>query len=212
MKLVFRFLDSRGEESGVTKRDSFALNLLTTPLSPDSDTKTKKKLTDLEKKMTKIAASLLVAKVEERKREEEEEGIAVVSLMAGSKQIIGGVLKMKYCCVLFHSGQQLFLTVEGKGKKGLRVDAEWLGAGQVMTDYMAQRGFVSMDGKDLCLPLQCEEEGRPRWGHVKETVMRCNFRFFAEPWKVSPSLLSWSCSVEVAGLARTKCRGCRKAR
>ena len=204
MKLVFRFLDSRGEESGVTKRDSFALNLLTTPLSPETDNKTKKKLTDLEKKMTKIAASLLIAK--------EEEGIAVVSLMAGSKQIIGGVLKMKYCCVLFHSGQQLFLTVEGKGKKGLRVEAEWLGAGQVMTDYMAQRGFFSMDGKDLCLPLQCEEEGRPRWGHVKETVMRCDFRFFAEPWKLSPFLLCWSCSVEVAGLARTKCRGCRKAR
>ena len=37
-------------------------------------------------------------------------------------------------------------------------------------------------------------------------------RIFAAPWKLSSSLLCWGCSVEVAGLATTKCRGCKKAR
>ena len=157
-----RFLDSRGEDCGVTARDSFALNILTDPVGPETDKKTKNKLTDFEKKMTRLAATLLAAKVEEKKREEEEEGIAVVSLMAGSKQIIGSVLKMKYCCVLFHSGQQLFLRVEGKGRKGLRVEAEWGDLDGAGSDYMAKKKSGLFQHTNIVLPMQCSAEGRLR--------------------------------------------------
>ena len=196
---VFRFLDSKGEDCGVTARDSFALSLV----SKAFDLKNSNMDTDLEKKMTKMAAAFVVKKIKEeiKKRGEEEgigeegigedqtypnlEGIFNINLMPGTKSSINGVKNLKYVCVLFHSGQQLFLTVEGKGKKGLRVDAEWFSLDELVEvhrrsveatamtgtaakhrtlieDFMAERGLVSSGDTDLCLPLQCGAEGKLR--------------------------------------------------
>ena len=113
MTPVFRFLDSKGEDCGVTARDSFALSQVTGAYNlKDVDT-----VTDLEKKMTKIAASLVVNKVKEdiKEKEEEEakrrkedaaypslEGIANIYPMSGDKISINGVWCLKYVWVVFH--------------------------------------------------------------------------------------------------------------
>ena len=193
LTLIFRFLDSKGEDCGVTARDSFALSMITQTY----DLKNNDTATDLEKKMTKMAASLVVTKVKEeiKEREEEEakrrkedevypslEGINYIYLVTGTKNSINGVKNLKYVWVLFHNVHQLFLTVEGKGKKGLKVEAYWLsweeieeavdavrarvgaggGPGALLEDYMAKRGLVSLGATDIALPLQCEAEGKPR--------------------------------------------------
>ena len=140
---VFRFLDSKGVDCGVTARDSFALSIISQAYNlKNSDT-----ATDLEKKMTNMAASLVVNKVKEEIKEEEEEGgIANITIMAGTKNSINGVKNLKYVNMLFHSGQQLFLRVEGKGKKGLRVEAEWLAEEEMKEMVMTAMDMAGTGG------------------------------------------------------------------
>ena len=82
--------------------------------------------TDLEEKMTKMALTLLFDKVKEEKERQQVQGVAMITMMTGSKIVINNVWGVKYLHVLFHSGEQLLLTLEGKGRKGMRVGAEWL--------------------------------------------------------------------------------------
>ena len=139
-----------------------------------------KTATDLEKKMTKLAASLVVNKIKEDIKEgEEEAGIGAITLMAGARSNINGVRDLKYVQVIFHSGQRLFLTVDGKGKKGLMVEDEWLSTEELedmvvaatgadaeyetgLEDFMMKRGMQSLSYKDFILPMQCEAEGNSR--------------------------------------------------
>ena len=56
----------------------------------------------------------------------------------------------------------------------------------------------------------CKLEGTPssQWNglETKFTVLH------SAPWKLHPSLICWNCSLELDGLVRSKCRGCRVAR
>ena len=79
---------------------------------------------DLEKKMTKIALSLHFTKVKEEKKWQKIQGVAMITLMSGNKEIINNVGCVQWVFVLFHGGEQLLLTLEGKGRNGMRVEAE----------------------------------------------------------------------------------------
>ena len=160
----------------MTARDSKALSVFNKPIKTAMAT-----CRDLEKKMTELAFSLLIITVEEEKRLKKVQGIAMITLMAGDKKVINNVRGIKYVYVLFHSGEQLFLTLEGKGKKGMRVEAEWLlhvervwalmvesqksgplgstGHGSMI---LAARGLVSLSTLAACVPLQCVLEGKSR--------------------------------------------------
>ena len=98
--------------------------------------------------------------------------------MAGSKIVINNVRGVKYLYLLFHSGEQLLLTMEGKGRKGMRVLAEWLARVERLeglesemlgpTDQnpgcmvLYERGLVPLMFLASCLPLQCPKEDKTR--------------------------------------------------
>ena len=129
--------------------------------------------TDLEKKMTEMAFSLLIAMVEEEKKKQKAHGLAIVTVMAGSKRVINNVRNLKYVDILFHGGENLFLTVEGKGSKGMRVEAEWqpkvesvegsMADEQRYHRILATRGLFSQEATTVTLPLRCSSESELRY-------------------------------------------------
>ena len=169
-----RYLDLEGEDRGATARDDNMTRLNAKCL----EEKITKLATDLEKKLTKMALALLFDKVKEETKRRQVQGVAMITLMAGSKIVINNVRGVKYLHVLFHSGEQLLLILEGKGRKGMMVGAEWLARlereeglqSQMLepTDQnpgamiLAQRGLASLVAAVFCLPLQCPMEGKPR--------------------------------------------------
>ena len=75
-------------------------------------------LTDFKKKDYEMRVDLMVAKVEEMTKSQDVHGLASI-IFGGSKQ------RTQNYYVLFHGGEQLFLTVTGKGRK-LGMKGEWL--------------------------------------------------------------------------------------
>ena len=157
----------RDEDQGVRARDSLVLSALT------RGGWEKAGATHLEEKMTKMAIALLVNELTEEKQRRQVQGMASITVMAGSKMVINNVVGIKYIYVLFHSGEQLFLTLEGKGRKGMKVAVEWLAKVERVEALiqegqkpglmiLAERKVTSQLAACNFLPLQCPMEGNPR--------------------------------------------------
>ena len=82
-------------------------------------------LTDFQKKDIEKRLALLSKKVEEMARSQDVQGLARVIHGSSFDQ------KLKYFYVLFHGGEQLFLTVTGKGRK-IGMEGEWLAKVEVV--------------------------------------------------------------------------------
>ena len=167
-----RYLDL--EDRGARARDDNMARLTANGL----EEKITKLATDLEKKLTKMALALLFDKVKEETKTRQVQGVAMITLMAGNKIVINNVRGVKYLYVLFHGGEQLLLTLEGKGRKGMRVSAEWLARVKRLevlesemlepTDQnpgcmvLYERELVTIMFLAATLPLQCPKEDKPR--------------------------------------------------
>ena len=93
------------------------------------------------------------------------------------------------------------------------MEAEWGDLAGAGSDYMAKKKSGLFQHKNIVLPMQCSAEGRLRCVQLDQDILLTSIcRIKAEPWKLSPSLICWHCSLEMEGLARSKCRGCRRAR
>ena len=126
-----RNLDSLGLNCGVAARDNkLGLNINTIE---QRVLKRESHLTDFEKKDIEKRFALMSKKVEEMARSQDVHGLARVLFGSSLKQ------RMKHFYVLFHGGQQLFLTVTGKGRK-LGMEAEWLAKVEVVEAMGAEGG------------------------------------------------------------------------
>ena len=108
-----RFLDSEGLDCGSAARDKKL-----EPYIKALKQGFMSYLTDFQKKDCEMRLDLMVAKVEEMTTSQDVHGLASI-LFGGSRQ------RTQNYYVLFHGGEQLFLTVMGKGRK-LGMKGEWL--------------------------------------------------------------------------------------
>ena len=115
-----RFLDAEGLDCGAAARDKKLLGPFVNAINQEL-----LYLTDSQKKDREKRFDLMTKKVEEMTKSQDVHGLARI--------IFGGSCKQRYqnFYVLFHGGEQLFLTVTGKGKKpGMK--AEWLAKVEVV--------------------------------------------------------------------------------
>ena len=117
-----RFLDSEGLNCGAAARDKklgpYIKALKQGILKHGRD------LTDFQKKDDEKRLDLMTEKVEEMTKSQDVHGLASI-IFGGSKQ------RTQNYYVLFHGGEQLFLTVTGKGRK-LGIKGEWLAKVEVV--------------------------------------------------------------------------------
>ena len=114
-----RFLDSEGLDCGAAARDKKLgpyIKALKQGLLPC--------FTDFKKKDFEMRVDLMVAKVEEMTTSQDVHGLA--SIIVGKSRE-----RHQNYYVLFHGGEQLFLTVTGKGRK-LGMKGEWLAKVEVV--------------------------------------------------------------------------------
>ena len=127
-------MDSEGLDCGPAARDKqLGMELFIDTIEQRAE-RAASDLTDFEKKDVERRFTLMAKKVEEMARSQDVHGLARVIEGSSSKQ------SMRHFYVLFHGGEQLFLTVTGKGRK-LGMEGEWV----VKVEVVEAMGDVSHD-------------------------------------------------------------------